>query len=162
MHSLIFQVATRPINREQFVNQDNITEGEMAYLDYASSLNATDRKVAIKRLAEKLLPSGMFTLNPDGESMTYKGGYTEWSKEYAEGINDRAKAITPTNTMKATGPVWQLQKYIINPLATDCLFINAFYEGEGTAERSRTLMKIVSDMQIGQKLYIGGVYDYHF
>lgn len=162
MHSIIFQVSTRPIAQDQYVDEDRINEGELVIIDYTETLTETDRRKAINRLAEKILPSGMFTLNPDNESLTYKGGYAEWSKEYAEEIKERANAIDPTNAMKATGPVWQLQKYIINPLATDCVFINAFYEGEGTAERSRTLMKMFSDMQIGQKLYIGRVYDYHF
>lgn len=162
MHSLIFQVSTNPIHKEDFINPDRINEGEMAYIDYASELNETERKHHIKRIVEYLLPKGLFTLNPDRESVTYKGGYTEWSKVYAEGIRERANAINPSNLMKGTGPVWQLQKYILNPLATDCLFISAFYGGEGTAERSRSLMKIVSDLTIGQKLYFGAVFDYHF
>ncbi|MBD5236305.1 MAG: hypothetical protein HDS62_02005 [Bacteroidales bacterium] len=162
MHSIIFQVSINPIHREDFINPDRINEGEMVYIDYASELNETERKHHIKGMVENLLPKGMFALNPDGESVTYKGGYTEWSMEYAKGIQERANVINPCNLMKATGPVWQLQKYILNPLATDCLFVSAFYGGEGTAERSRSLMKIVSEMTIGQILYFGAVLDYHF
>lgn len=162
MHSFIFQVSTNPIHREDFINPDRINEGEIVYIDYASELNDPERKQHIKGMVENLLPKGMFTLNPDGESATYKGGYTEWSKEYAKGIHERANVINPCNLFKGVGPVWQLQKYILNPLATDCLFVSAFYGGEGSIERSRSLMKIVSEMTIGQKLYFGAVLDYHF
>ncbi|MBD5386345.1 hypothetical protein HDR70_00405 [bacterium] len=162
MHSFIFQVSTNPIHREDFINLDRINEGEIAYIEYVSELNETERKHRIKGIVENLLPKGMFTLNPDGESVTYKGEYTEWSKKYAEGIHDRANVINPSNLMKGTGYVWQLQKYTVNPLETDCLLVSAFYGGEGNAERSRSLMKIISDLTIGQKLYFGEVFDYHF
>ena len=36
MHSLIFQVSTNPIRKEEFINFDSINEGEMAYIDYES------------------------------------------------------------------------------------------------------------------------------
>ena len=59
MHSIIFQISTNPIHKEAFINPDRINEGEMAYIDYASELNDTERKHHIKGIVENLLLKGM-------------------------------------------------------------------------------------------------------
>ena len=70
--------------------------------------------------------------------------------------------INEENIMKWVGPAYQLQKAILNPLCTDALFVTDFSNGYGLAERSRELMTIIGNLEIGDKLYVGAVFGYHF
>ncbi len=80
----------------------------------------------------------MFTLNND-LTLTYNGGINEWRHHYARLIRERAEAIDTDNVTEWTGPVYQLQKAIINPLDTDSLFITDFGSNFGTAEHPQNL-----------------------
>lgn len=162
MNSIIIQISRNPIQKDEYVGVDNINSGDMVSVDYCYGIEPNARIETINRLIETILPKGMFTLNPDGKSMTYHGGYTEWSRQYVETIHNKVTAISEFNVFKYTGPVFQLEKAIINPLGTDTLFITDFYDGMGTAERSREFMQEVNELKIGDKLYIGAVLGYHF
>ena len=130
-------------------------------MDYTCEIDNEDRKREIKNLAGRILPEGMFTLNAD-ETLAYNGGFTEWRKTYLDLIRKRTDALTEKNIMEWAGTAYHLQKAILNPLATDCLFITEFCDGHGTAERSRELMRLVETLAAGEKLYIGAVIGYRF
>ena len=60
------------------------------------------------------------------------------------------------------GPVYQLEKYLKNPLDTAYWF---YMDEEGLqshAEQSYEFMRQVCEFEPGTLLYIGGVIDYHF
>lgn len=162
MHSTIYQIAERPIRPDEYADVDNIEAGEMASIFYAREAEKSERAERIKILVERVLPKGMFTVSPDGETLTYKGGFTEWSRKYTASLLEKASVINETNVFKYIGPAFQLQKAIVNPLDTDCLFITTFCDCSGTAERSRELMRLIGNLQIGARLYIGAILDYHF
>lgn len=64
--------------------------------------------------------------------------------------------------MKLVEETYLLEKEIKNPLYTDSHF---YLEGEGYqtfAEPSAELMRLVDDMKVGDRLYIGGIIDFHF
>lgn len=161
MHSLIIQISNRPIAEDNYIGIDHVEAGEMASIDYCDEIEQSERKGVINNLVNRTLPAGMFTINPDGESLTYRGGFTEWCRKYVRSLHDKAMAINEANVFKYIGPAFQLQKAIVNPLATDILFVTDFTDGMGTAERSRQLMCIIGELQIGDKLYIGAVLNYH-
>lgn len=162
MHSTIFQIAEQPIGTDEYVGIDHVEAGEMTSIDYCREVSQSERAKLIKTLAHRILPAGMFSVNPDGETLTYKGGFTEWSKEYTASLHEKAEAIIETNVFKCAGSAYRLQKAIANPLDTDTLFITNYTEGMGVAERSRQLMRLIGSLQIGAKLYIGAILDYHF
>ena len=78
MHSTIFQIATQPIQPDEYVGIDNIEAGEMASIFYAREAEKSERAERIKILVGRILPAGMFVVSPDGETLIYKGGFTEW------------------------------------------------------------------------------------
>lgn len=162
MHSTIYQIAERPITPGEYIGIDHVSEGEAVSIDYCSEVGSEERAELIKALAMRVLPAGMFTVNPDGESLTYRGGFTEWRHEYTASFLEKANGIDETNIFKYVGPAYRLQKAIVNPLDTDNLFITSFAEGLGTAEKSRQLMREIGRLQIGESLYIGAVLKYHF
>ena len=160
MHSLIFQISNCPIAEDNYIGIDHVEAGEMASIDYCDEVEQSERKSVINNLVNRTLPASMFTINPDGESLTYRGGFTEWCRQYVRSLHDKAMAINEANVFKYIGPAFQLQKAIVNPLATDILFVSDLTEGMGTAERSRQLMRIIGELQIGAKLYIGAILNY--
>ena len=74
MHSTIYQIAERPILPDEYVGADNVEAADMTMIDYFQEVSKEERAELIKALVERILPAGMFSLNPDGESLTYKGG----------------------------------------------------------------------------------------
>lgn len=161
MHSLIIQISDRPIAEDSYIGIDHVEAGEMASIDYCDEIEQSERKGVISNLVNRTLPAGMFTINPDGETLTYRGGFTEWCRLYVRSLHEKAMAINEASVFKYIGPAFQLQKAIVNPLATDTLFVTDFADGMGTAERSRQLMQTIADLQIGAKLYIGAILNYH-
>jgi hypothetical protein len=159
MHSNIFQISTKPISKERYTNPDNFEGGDMTSLDYAYDIEAEQRSEIIRILAENILPKGMFTLNPDSETLTYNGGMAEWKKEYICNIHNKAKEVNEKNVMDWVGKAFHLQMAIVDPLDTAFLFITEEY---ASAERSRELMRLIDCLQEGEQLYIGAILGYHF
>lgn len=162
MHSIIFQISDQPIAKEEFIGIDHIEAGDMTSFDYAYENSDEERKECIHDLVGRILPKGMFTLDEDGETLVFQGGFTEWRKSYLDTIRCKVEDIDEGNIMKWVGPAYQLQKAILNPLETDALFITDFADCYGLAERSRELMTMIGNLQTGERLYIGAVVGYHF
>ena len=125
MFSTIFQLSNRPIEKREYIGIEHVGQGDMVFMDYTCEIDNEDRKREIKNLAGRILPEGMFTLNAD-ETLAYNGGFTEWRKAYLDLIRKRTDALTEKNIMEWAGTAYHLQKAILNPLATDCLFITEF------------------------------------
>lgn len=161
MHSYIYQISQYPIGKDEYIGQDHIVAGEMASIDYCEEIEPSEHMAALHNLVGRVLPACMVTINPDGTSLTYHGGFTEWNREYVKSLLVKATSVNETNVFKYIGPTYQLQKAIVNPLGTDSLFVTEYTDGIGTAERSRELMRIIGELQIGEKLYIGAILNYH-
>lgn len=161
MHNVIFQISTEPIDKDLYIDTDLIEAGETVSIDYAYSIAQDKRQVSVNRLL-RVLPQDMFTLDKDGNALVYNGGFDVWKKSYAQLLQSKAAAITQENVMKWTGPTCQLQKAIVNPLETDCLFVVDFGSGYSLAERSKELMLMVEQLEAGQRIYIGAILGYHF
>ena len=50
----------------------------------------------------------------------------------------------PDKAMTWTGPVYNLQMAVFNPLDTNCLFITDYGTGYGVAERSIEFMRLIN------------------
>lgn len=102
MHGTIYQLGTSPISEDDYVNPDNITEGNTVGIDYADEVAQEERKMQLEELLAEL-PKGMFTLNHD-LSITYNGGFDEWRLSYVRLIKERAEAITPERQWSGLAP----------------------------------------------------------
>ena len=109
MHSLIFQISDRPIAEDNYIGIDHVEAGEMASIDYCDRIEQPERNNAIHNLVGRTLPSCMFTVNPDGKSLTYHGGFTEWNRKYVRSLHDKAISINEATVFKYVGPAYQLQ-----------------------------------------------------
>ncbi|WP_285948815.1 hypothetical protein [Bacteroides congonensis] len=160
MHSRIFQISTEPIDKENYLNEDTLQQGDGSFYDYCSEIDEENRKEDIANLVNHALPNGMFELISD-DTMRYNGGIEQWKEEYVANIKKRADALTVDNMLEWCS-TYYLKQAIENPLDTAYHF---YLDSDGCpafAEQSFAFMEFVCALEPGTVLYIGGVIDYHF
>ena len=81
MHSKIFQITETRVDRDNYLNEDTLEQGDGHYYDYCSEIDEEERKFHIANLIEKSLPKGMFTLVAEN-TIRYNGGADKWKKEF--------------------------------------------------------------------------------
>ena len=50
MHSRIFQISTEPIDKENYLNEDTLQQGDGSFYDYCSEIDEENRKEDIANL----------------------------------------------------------------------------------------------------------------
>ena len=162
MHSRVFQISTTQIDKENYLNEDTLNQGDNSFYDYCADISDEERKEEITNLVNSILPKGMFELVSE-DTIRYTGdGMEQWKEKYVAEIRKKADAITTENMLEFVGPVYQLEKALENPLDIAYHF---YLDGEGYqsfAEKSFAFMEFVCTLEPGTILYIGGVIDYHF
>ena len=126
MHSRIFQISTEPIDKENYLNEDTLQQGDGSFYDYCSEIDKEDRKEDIANLVNHALPNGMFELISD-DTMRYNGGIEQWKEEYVANIKKRADALTADNMLE-WGSTYYLKQAVENPLDVAYHF---YLDGDG-------------------------------
>ena len=161
MHSRVFQISTTQIDKENYLNEDTLNQGDNSFYDYCADISDEERKEEITNLVNSILPKGMFELVSE-DTIRYTGdGMEQWKEKYVAEIRKKADAITVENMLEWNS-TYYLKQAIENPLDTAYHF---YLDGEGYqsfAEPSFELMQFVCSIEPGTLLYIGGVIDYHF
>lgn len=160
MHSRIFQISTTRVDKENYLNEDTLQQGDGSFYDYCAKIDDEERKQDIADLVEYALPKGMFELTSD-DTIRYNGGIEQWKEEFVANIHKKAEAIT-TENMQEYMPIYNLKEALQNPLNTGYHF---YLDGDCCqtfAEPSFAFMEFVCTLEPGTTLYIGGVIDYHF
>ena len=73
MHSKIFQITTTKVDKECYLNEDTLMQGDNSYFDYCCEIGEKERKYHIDILVNHILPTGMFEL-VDEDTIRYTGG----------------------------------------------------------------------------------------
>lgn len=161
MHSRVFQISAMQIDKENYLNEDTLNQGDDSFYDYCADISDEERKEDIIHLVKSVLPQGMFELVSE-DTIRYTGdGMEQWKEKYVAEIRKKAEAITVEN-MFDWSPAYYLKQAVINPLDTGYRF---YLDGDGCqsfAEPSFEFMLFVSSLEPGTLLYVGGVIDYHF
>lgn len=92
MHSRIFQISTEPIDKENYLNEDTLQQGDGSFYDYCSEIDEEDRKEDIANLVNHALPKGMFELISD-DTMRYNGGIEQWKEESMSPISKKERML---------------------------------------------------------------------
>ncbi len=161
MHSKIFQITETRVDRDNYLNEDTLEQGDGHYYDYCSEIDEEERKFHIANLIDKVLPKGMFDLVAK-DTIRYNGGADKWKEEFVNALQDKAKAVTTENCTMWTGAVYQLEKFLKNPLDTAYQFYMDEQGLTAEADQSYEFLRSVCNLEPGTMLYIGGVIDYHF
>ena len=161
MHSRVFQISTTQIDKENYLNEDTLNQGDNSFYDYCADISDEERKEEITNLVNSILPKGMFELVSE-DTIRYTGdGMEQWKEKYVAEIRKKADAITVENMFEWSS-TYYLKQAIDNPLDTG---YNFYLNGDGCpsfAEPSFEFMLFVSSLEPGTLLYVGGVIDYHF
>ena len=161
MHSTIFQITKTRVEKENFLNEDTLTQGDNSHFDYCAEMDDKVRKEEIDYLVNHILPKGMFELTSE-DTILYKGGADKWKEDFVSEIRKKAEAITPDKVQDWIGPVYQLEKFLKDPLDTGYWFYTDAEGVQSYAEQSYEFLREVCDLEPDTTLYIGGVIDYHF
>lgn len=90
------------------------------------------------------------------------GGADEWKQNFAKAVRLKAEDVLPEKVQEWIGPVYQLEKFLKNPLDTGYWFYMDENGVQSYAEQSYEFLREVCALEPGTLLYIGGVIDYHF
>ena len=160
MHSRVFQISTEQIDKENYLDENTLNQGDDSFYDYCANIDDEERKEDIANLVN-YLPKGMFELVSE-DTIRYTGdGMEQWKEEYVANIRKKAEAVTVENMLKWSS-TYYLKQAIENPLDTAYHF---YLDGAGCqsyAEQSFAFMQLVCSLEPGTILYVGGVIDYHF
>lgn len=122
MHSRIFQISTEQIDKENYLNENTLNQGDGSFYDYCADIDDEERKEDIANLVNYALPKGMFELVSE-DTIRYKGdGIEQWKEEYVANIRKKAEAITVENLLEWNS-TYYLKQAIENPLDTAYHFI---------------------------------------
>lgn len=159
MHSRIYQFSPNPICPDDYTS-DNVITDSFNWIDYAHEIDyENERLEEIQYLVEHVLPKGMFELNADGDSITYKGGMEQWRHDFVERLHRLAGAITSQNIYNSLKLI-ELEHEIKWPLGNETMFV---FEDDAVARTSGDFMECyVNVLNVGDVLYIGAVFDYHY
>ena len=161
MHSTIFQITKTRVEKENFLNEDTLMQGDNSHFDYCAEMDDKVRKEEIDYLVNHILPKGMFELTSE-DTILYKGGADKWKEDFVSEIRKKAEAITPDKVQDWIGPVYQLEKFLKDPLDTGYWFYTDAEGVQSYAEQPYEFLREVCDLEPDTTLYIGGVIDYHF
>lgn len=161
MHSKIFQITRTRVDKDNYLNEDTLMQGAGSFFDYCGEIDDEERQLYIESLVNEVLPKGMFELVSE-DTMRYMGGAEEWKKGFVEGIRLKAEDVTTDKVQDWIGPVYQLEKYLKNPLDTGYWFYTDENGVQSYAEQSYEFLREVCGLEPGTLLYIGGIIDYHF
>ena len=77
MHSKIFQITETRVSKDNYLNEDTLTQGDDSFFDYCAEIDDEERQFHIDNLVNNILPKGMFELVSD-DTIRYKGGAERW------------------------------------------------------------------------------------
>lgn len=161
MHAKVYQITKRRVDKENYLNENTLTQGDSSDYDYCSEISEEERAESINTLVNQILPKGMFTLIGSDE-LVFNGGTPEWLQQWVDAIHKKSEEVNVMNVTHWIGAAYQLQKVINNPLETDSHFYLSEDNTQTYGEPSAELMRMVCRLKIGERLYIGGIIDYHF
>ena len=159
MHAWIYQISDSPI--EEIINEDTLNQGEGTDYDYCAEISEEGRKSAIETLKGYILPSGMFR-QIDETTFEYQGGIDEWKEQWVKRIQDLASELNVENVLKFVGHSYKLERELKNPLDTASRFYLSAETDQTYAEESVELMRWIENLEVGSKIYVGGIIDFHF
>ena len=162
MHSRIFQIADTQIEKDNYLNEMTIEVGATTPVDYTSEISEDERKVAIENLVNNWLPTGMFSLGTEPDTIVYNGGLDEWvSNKWLPKIRTGAGCLSSHNVFLSLN-LYKMERLLDNALDIGTLFYLSAENYQSYAERSTAFLEYLNGFSAGQVFYIGGVLDYHW
>ena len=109
MHSRIFQVWTEPIDKENYLNEDTLNQGDDSFYDYCANINDEERKEDIVDLIQFFLDKSQKENNIRIDTIEDKAWQFLVNYEYPgnlwelENTLDRMVVLSSNNTITGEG-----------------------------------------------------------
>ena len=160
MHSRIFQVSNKPIDKDDYAIPEHFYDCHSDWADYiGETQDDNDRKSDIKALS--CLLRDMFDLDESGEALVYKGGIDAFKEEWAAAIREAAKAVTADNVLD-----WHQHYDVCHACKDTHLNVSYRFSIEGWSTYANAIDELIRfiayKLKEGDKLYFGSVIDYHY
>lgn len=160
MHSAILQISASLLTHDRFIKHHNITPTRGIWIDYVNRLYGTAAVKEVESFVDCENVKPLLALAPDG-NLIYKGGVEEWLENHLQDIQQACNEITVNDILDyPTSATMRLEDALTNPLDVSTLFIEG--DNSNEAESSIALIRLLSRLEPGDKVYVGTVYDYHF
>ena len=158
-HGKIYQLATKPIRKDNYVEPDDFYDNHDAYADWiGDEVEGEERKDAIGYLADSLKD----VLTPVGRNTFVYKGMGDYLKGWVDAIREKAQAITVDNVLCHSQRA--ALRDIVNGTQKDSTdrFVIEEYSGK-FAEPMADLMAFLNyQMKPGDMLHVGAVIDFHY
>ena len=138
MHSKIFQITETRVSKDNYLNEDTLTQGDDSFFDYCAEIDDEERQFHIDNLVNNILPKGMFELVSD-DTIRYKGGAERWREDFIADIRSRAEALTPESVQDWIGPVLSTRKVPEKPARYRLLVLHG---RGGAAIQRRAILRV--------------------
>lgn len=153
MHNDIYQVSTKPITADNFINEDYFDYNDWSdFADYLDDRYEEDETLDVAYSNFPLM--GIF--ERDGDCLTYLGE-GDIRKRWMDFINDKmVNEETVTDSMQR----FSLRAFIEQPFTHDRFCIEDWAMCPQTS--GDFLTYVLKKLKKGDKLYLGGVVDFHY
>lgn len=158
MHGKILQISRTPIERDEHITLDDISEYWMQRIgaDYLANLDGKDKKDAIS-WALRSLPKGMFTVDRRKHTITFTGN-ADTFKAWFRTIQERFAAIDPDK--KDAASKMACIRLDLDDMGRDLWFHFDDWAG-GVIPAARFYQELLSGELEDRTFHYGGIVDYH-
>lgn len=94
MHSKIFQITRTRVDKDDYMNEDTLMQGDDSFFDYCAEIDDEERQYHIDNLVNNILPKGMFELVSD-DTIRYKAVRHNGEKSLSQTFEAGRKPLPP-------------------------------------------------------------------
>lgn len=163
MHSTIYQLTPTRLAANEQPKATAIQEGDDFSFDYVEI--AYNRKERIRQLAKSKVFDKLFIYNDDKESLTYLGGIEDVADCVATKMRTLAVSLRASDflgEMTRERPLSDMRRLMNDPLDLNVRFLLSDDKKDVYSVGSDELMCELNRLQVGDTLYFGAVFDYHY
>lgn len=153
-----YEISKEPIEEDDYLTEDSCYDYLDKYnFDYCKDADCDDRLSDIEHFPA-IFPKGMFTKVGEN-SFRYNGGLEKWKVSYCIKLKALAADLSTEGVLKDT-TLYRIKSLIENPLG-DYMFY--FGESFPSLYRGDSVMRLlISNLKVGDIIYIGGVVYFHY
>lgn len=154
MHNTIYQISRERVNADEFITSSEFCPEEyMHFADYIDDVDDDSYEDLYKALDHLL--DGVFTR--DGDELTYIGA-ENFMENWINHIKCLVEPLT-VESMKDWMPLWLVKSTIRD---THLRTVNKIYCDEEIQTFGSFMQNVFANLKPGDKLYLGGVVDFHW
>lgn len=155
---IAYEISKEPIEEDDYLTMDSCVDYLEKYdFDYCKDADCDDRLSDVERFPA-IFPIGMFTKVGEN-SFRYNGGFAEWEKSFCSNLKGLAAGL-PDEGVLSDRALYRIKHLIENPIG-DYMFY--FGEHFPTIQPGVMFMNLfVSNLKVGDVIYIGGVVYFHY